>query len=220
MKFIFYKKNVYIKYLLYIINKISGSSIEYLLDHVDFIVPKDIKLDKGWLGRLLEFYINSNISGNLFCDIPLLNLEIKTFSSNIFGFPNNDIFLMSLKLSNFFKLINIENIFFKKIKNILWIPIIGNKNTFFLYKIIGNFFISFFKRKDFDYFLIQLNEMSDFFFNNNIIFYNFYTDCFRFQLLPNNSIKKYLINFDKYNLRIYFRKKIVKNFIIKNKIFI
>ncbi len=219
MIYIFFKKNIFKKYLLNILNLISGCSIGYLYKNVDYKLPKNYKLDKGWIGRFLEFYINSYFSKN-YCDIPILNLEIKTFSSNYLGFPNQDIFLMSLKLTNFFKIINKKNIFFYKIKNILWIPILGDKNIYFLYKLIGNFFISFFNKKDFDLFFIELSEIFNFIFNNDIFLPNYYTYTFRFQLLlVNNKNKKINFIFDKYILRIYFRKNYLKKILLKNNLF-
>ncbi len=206
--------------IFYLLRSISGYYVYQLIDNINLFLTKKKILDKGLLGRLIEKYVINKIFKGKTCDVLFLNLELKTVFLNIKGFPVYDTLLMSFKLLDFFKK-KIKNIFFLKIKKILWIPLLGKKNTFLLYKFIGNFFVTILNSNDINFFWNELNVIVNIIFNNfNLIMHNYYyTNNLKLQFF---FIKKNInkINFfDKLYVRLYLRKSFVKNILFNNKIF-
>ncbi len=195
-----------------ILNSIYGYSLEILLNFTNYKLCKNFYKDKGWVGKFIEYFLLNKFTNTNSCDSLLLNLEIKTLSIDLFNNINNDTFLMSYKLVNFFKLINKDSILIKKIQKILWIPIIGNNNIKFFKRVIGKCFLSILNNKDILIILNQLNNI------NNIILHEFYnikvsiiyTYFLKFQFLNKKK------NINKCYIKIYFRKSFLKKIINKN----
>ncbi len=204
------------KKIFYLLKSIYGFNVKFLLNNINYKLKNNYIKDKGLIGKIIEFYLLNKLNNINYCDILSLNIEIKTISLDLFGNINNDIFLMSFKLSNFFKLINYNSIFFKKIKKILWVPIIGNRNISFKNKIIGNFFLSVLSNKDIKYILKELNNINNFIWDNkNIFLPTLYSRYFKFQFFNINKCN--LINYNNISVKIYFNKsffrKKIKNII-------
>lgn len=201
-----------IKKCLYILLKnISGFYIYQLLDYLNiFLVNKNL-IDKGLFGKLIENYIIDNKNKGKICDLNFLNLEFKTISLNNLGVPINDVLLMSFKLFNFFQL-KFKNFFFLKIKKILWIPIFGKRKTFFLYKIIGDCFITYLSKYNIYILLNELKKNINYILNNDFVLNNYYSKNFRLQLFLLRNKKKV---FNNYYVRLYLNKYFLTNIFSK-----
>ncbi len=198
------------KYLYILFKNISGLYIYQLLNYLNiFLINKNF-IDKGFFGKLIERYIIEKKNKGKICDLNFLNLEFKTISLNSFGIPINDVLLMSFKLFNFFKW-KFKRKFFLKIKNILWIPIWGEKKTLFLYKIIGDCFITYLKKDNIYILLNELKKNINYVLSNNIILSNYYSKNFKLQFLLFKKKK----NFNNYYVRLYLNKCFLKNIFIK-----
>ncbi len=207
------KKKI-LKYISILLKNISGLYVYQLINYLNLSWDDNIFIDKGWFGRLLESYIiKKKIKGKI-CDLNFLNLEFKTISLNDFGFPNNEVLLMSFKLLNFFK-DNFINFFFLKIKNILWLPILGKKKYFFLYKIIGDYFITILSKKNIYIFFIELKNIFNYILNKKLILSNYYTKNFKLQFILFNKKKVNFLNFNNYYVRLYFNKNFLRFFLNK-----
>ncbi len=214
------KKNISEKDIYYLSNLISGYSILFLIKNINFFKKKYFSFyDKGWIGRFIEKYINVfYFKKKKYCDISYFNIEIKTISIDMCYQPLNDVCLMSLFINfeDFSKIFNIKKIILKKISKILWIPIIGNRNTFFLYKIIGDPFLTLFNNLDKKKILYEINTFLNFLnINKNNLLSNFYSKHFRFQF----NIKKNVYFKKKIILKIFFKKKFIKYILLKSKVF-
>ncbi len=201
------------KKLFNIASSIYGYSILDLINISNYKYFKKYKLDKGFIGKLIEFfligYLNINKKGNI-CDLDILNLEIKILSFNFNLCINNDISLIKFNIFKFIDFFTLKKILLKFYK-IMWIPIIGDSLD---NKIIGKAFIS--KLNILNLFKIfnELNKSKikntfNKYFNNKIN--NIYTNTFRFQ---------YKYNKDFININLFIRKSFIKNFIKKNNIII
>ncbi len=202
--------NLLEKYILNFLDNIYGLYIYDLINNIGNKINNIDRLNKGYIGNLIEKYINLNISRKDICDISLINLEIKTFGMDYNKNLLNDISLISFKYLNLF--IILEKLFYK-IKNILFIPIIGNKYSCIENKIIGKAFILKFSKYNILSFKNELYNLNNFIknnYNNKYFINNFYTKRFRLQFFLNKN-KEIFLN-------IFFRKKFILNIINKNNI--
>ncbi len=190
--------------ILFILKNIYGCSIIELVNYINYNISLEDRLNKGFIGNLIENYINFfNNNNNNVCDINFINLEIKTFLIDFNLKLKNDISLMSV---NNFVLLNsfIINRFLYKIKNVLFVLILSSFNNILENNIIINSFILKFNKKDFLKFFYELKYFNKFMIlnkSNNLYNNNFYTNSFKFQLInKDNGIKK---------LIIFFRKKFI-----------
>ncbi len=211
---IIYKKKIQ-KYIFFLLKNISGFYVYQLINYLNLSLTNKNFKDKGLLGRLIENYIiKKNIKDNI-CDIKYLNWECKTISLNNILIPINEVLLLTFKFFNFFTL-DFKKKFFIKICKILWVPILGNKNISFLYKKIGNYFLTYLNKKDILIFWKELNEIMNFILNKNFILTNFYSKNFRLQFLLIKKKKKKL-NLSNYYIRIYLNKFFLKNIFLNFK---
>ncbi len=201
-----------IKYHIFnLLNNISGLYIYQLINNLGLSLTYKNYLNKGLLGSLIENYIiNKELKGYI-CDVSYLNWELKTVFSNYFYVPYNEVLLLTFKLFNFFK-VSFKKKFFLKIKKILWIPLLGYKDVFFLYKVIGNFFFTYLNRIFVTKLWIELKKVVNFIFNRDFLLTNYYSKNFRLQFLLIN--KNNCINYNNYYVRLYLNKHLL------NKIFL
>ncbi len=204
------------KNLLNICNNIKGFSIKLLLKNLNIKLSNKIIFDKGFIGKIIEFYLCSFLKNKKnICDLYKIGIEIKTIFLNIINLPIYDTCIMSFNLNYFFKLTYINSYFFNKIKKILLIPIIGEKNIPFIYRIIGQPFIYIFSKKEKIFFLKELLILYNYIFYINCNYkktYNFYTKNLKIQIFMKKNLKK---NF--YKARLYIRKNFTKKIILKYK---
>ncbi len=214
MNIIYYKKKI--KYYIFsLLKNISGLYIYQLIDKYNLFLNYKNNLDKGLLGRLIENYIVNKKFKGYICDINYLNWELKTVSLNNYNVPYNEVLLLTFKLFNFFKL-NFKKKFFLKIHKILWVPLLGKKNIFFLYKIIGNFFLTYLDKKNIIKLWIELKKIINFLLNKNIILNNYYSKNFRLQFFLIKKNNNFL-DFCNYYIRLYLNKNLLKKIFLNFK---
>ncbi len=206
--FLYFKNSI-----LDILKNINGCTIIELTNYINYNISFKDRLNKGFIGNLIESYINFFVNKKNICDINVMNLEIKTFTLDYNLNLNNDISLMVINNFIFLNSIIISK-FFYKIKNILFVIVLNNYENILENNIIINSFILKFNKKDLLKFFNELKIFNNFILNKNYYLNcnNFNTKSFRYQLVYiNNDIKK---------LIIYLKKKIIikiiKNFNIFN----
>ncbi len=200
--------------ILIFLNKLCGSYIKELLNSLDYNINFKDKLNKGFIGKLIEKYIILYNYKNNLCDIPLIGLEIKILSLDNNKNIINDISLISNsnRIFNFMDIHFIYKILIK-IRKILFITIIKNKNLDIEYYLIGNSFIVIFESIDINNFYKELYFLNEFIINNyKYIKFNKIRNLFStsFRLQFNFNKKK--------NINIFFRKKFLLNLIVNNNI--
>ncbi len=198
--------------ILIFLNKLCGSYIKELLDILDYNLNFKDRLNKGFIGRLIERYILICNSKSNLCDIPFIGLEIKILS--LYNNKNiiNDISLISYsnRRFNFMNINFIYNILIK-IRKILFVTIIKNKNVDIEYYLIGNSFIVIFESIDINNFYKELSFLNEFIINNY--------RCIEFYKIRNLFSKSFRLQFNfnkKRNINIFFRKKFLLDLIINN----
>lgn len=122
-------------------NQIAGVSILELATALNIVPPNNLKNNKGWIGQLLERYLEAE-GGNLpIVDFPSLGVELKTIPIN----PNT---LQPLE-STFVCTANFnqvaasweQSIVKLKLSNVLWIPIESYFNIELTSRRIGTAFL-------------------------------------------------------------------------------
>ncbi|QJC33052.1 MutH/Sau3AI family endonuclease [Enterobacteriaceae endosymbiont of Donacia semicuprea] len=130
------------KMLLLRAQLIKGFNIIDIARWLDYKIPKNIKEDKGIIGKLIEFYlIGKNSYNRLSKDLPYLGIEIKTLTINKKNKVINDNFICSFSLINEKNFIFYKSKLYNKLLKILWIPIIKNINTPYTMNKIGKAFL-------------------------------------------------------------------------------
>ncbi|AAO26762.1 MutH [Buchnera aphidicola str. Bp (Baizongia pistaciae)] len=122
---------------------LSGYSIREIVSSLDQPVSNSLVRNKGFVGKILELILGVNVLHGYKCiDFPSLGIELKSIPINSSGYPLEPTFICNIPLKN--NSLNItwnNSYFYRKIKKILWIPIIGNRVVSFLDKIVGEAFI-------------------------------------------------------------------------------
>ncbi|WP_236260982.1 DNA mismatch repair endonuclease MutH [Pantoea sp. SoEX] len=120
---------------------LAGFTIGNLARNADLLVPSDLKINKGWIGRLIEIYlgvISYNKSEQDFID---LGIELKTIPIDSLGNPTENTFICTASLiknkNTTWRTSNIKN----RLSKILWIPIEGDKNIPLKIRRIGRPFL-------------------------------------------------------------------------------
>ncbi len=189
--------------ILKFLDNIYGFYVYDLINYIGYNINNINRFNKGFIGNLIESYINLNINKKNICDISLINLEIKTFSIDYNINLLNDISLVTFKYFRYLNIYIILEKLFYKIKNILFVPILSNKNSCIEDKVIGKSFIIKFSKYNILSFKNELYDLSILFSNNINILNSYYTKSFRLYFFINKNNKIYL--------NIFFR----KNFIFK-----
>lgn len=117
--------------------RLSGLTIQELANEYNLKLPKDSIHSKGWLGKVLENILGAS-AGNLPAeDFLELGIELKSIPLKKNMEPAETTFVTYVPLTN----TTIESSFvnstvFKKLKKILWIPFLGDKDIPFPQRII------------------------------------------------------------------------------------
>lgn len=103
----------------------------------DLIPQHDkFRLHKGFTGRLVENILGASSSNQALPDLPEWGIEIKTLPVSVKGLPLENTFINKISLP-FKETLFEESMLWLKIKKILWVPVIGSRQTPMLEKIIG-----------------------------------------------------------------------------------
>ncbi|MBK4775694.1 DNA mismatch repair endonuclease MutH [Candidatus Pantoea edessiphila] len=120
---------------------LAGFTLENLANNAGLLIPNDLKINKGWIGRLMEIYLGVNSYNKPEQDFVHLGIELKTIPIDSLGCPIENTFICTTSLikniSSTWKKSNIRN----KLSNILWIPVEGNNNIPLKMRRIGRSFL-------------------------------------------------------------------------------
>ncbi len=109
--------------LLSRVNKISGQTLSQLAAEVHWSVPVDLTRDKGWIGQLIELHLGAS-AGNLSePDFQKLGIELKTIPLTIHHLAKETTHVCSVPLLNNIGLLWEESCVYKKLNQVLWVPV-------------------------------------------------------------------------------------------------
>lgn len=129
------------KQLLIKCNNIAGITIEELAKLLNIMPPSSLNNHKGWIGQLLELYLNAT-GGNLpTTDFPHLGIELKTIPINPKTLqPLESTFVCSARFNQ--PVTSWEQSLVKlKLSNVLWIPIESTSQLSLIKRRIGIAFL-------------------------------------------------------------------------------
>lgn len=120
---------------------LAGLTIGELANQLNVIPPSDLKKKKGWMGQLIELALGASAGSKPIQDFPEIGVELKTIPVDINLKPIESTYICTAQLIRTHELIWEKTHLRNKLSEILWLPIIGNKNDSFLIKTIGTAFL-------------------------------------------------------------------------------
>lgn len=119
-------------------NEIAGLTLQQVASTHGLKTPKDLRKEKGWIGQLLETHLGAVAGSKPTQDFPELGVELKTIPINQQGKPLETTFVCVAPLTGnhgvTWKTSNIAN----KLKCVLWIPVLGERDIPVADRIIGS----------------------------------------------------------------------------------
>lgn len=117
---------------------LTHMSVGELARQLQFTIPNDTRTTKGFVGQLLEIALGTTSGNKPEPDFADLGIELKTIPVNLKGDPMESTFICSAPLTKTLGLTWEESLVYKKLKQILWIPIItAQKSQPFIDRKIG-----------------------------------------------------------------------------------
>lgn len=115
--------------MLHSAQHLTGLSLADLALQLGVAVPENLRRDKGWIGQLLELALGASAGSKPEQDFPELGVELKTIPVDSGGKPLETTFVSVAPLMGISGLrwqdSNVRN----KLSCVLWIPIIGSRQT-------------------------------------------------------------------------------------------
>ena len=115
--------------LLHSAECLTGWSLAEIAQQLGVAVPENLRRDKGWIGQLLELALGASAGSKPEQDFPELGVELKTIPVDERGKPLETTFVSVAPLMGISGLrwqdSNVRN----KLSCVLWIPIIGTRQT-------------------------------------------------------------------------------------------
>ncbi|WP_199609269.1 DNA mismatch repair endonuclease MutH [Flocculibacter collagenilyticus] len=105
-------------------NRIAGHSIAELAQQFNAATPKNLVKDKGWLGQMLEHALGASAASRPEPDFPQLGIELKTLPITPSGKPLETTYVSITPLINVNGLKWHQSNVYKKLRRILWVPIV------------------------------------------------------------------------------------------------
>ena len=100
---------------------IAGASLGELAQDLNMKVPKDLLIEKGWIGQLLELALGAIAGNKAKPDFEFINVELKTIPLNEQRRPKESTFVCTVPQR--FALTWRESQVWQKLKRVLWVPI-------------------------------------------------------------------------------------------------
>ncbi|WP_395496519.1 DNA mismatch repair endonuclease MutH [Arsenophonus endosymbiont of Lipoptena cervi] len=106
---------------------LAGYTIKELANNIDISMPNNLKCNKGWIGKLLEYYLGASGGNTAKQDFAHIGIELKTIPINYYGKPLETTFICVVPLINNIGITWISSYLRYKLSRILWIPIEGEQ---------------------------------------------------------------------------------------------
>ncbi|MFC6276403.1 DNA mismatch repair protein MutH [Psittacicella hinzii] len=127
--------------LLTYVQALVGKTVEQIADKHQVELIDSLKLNRGWLGNLIEIALGASAGSKPTQDFIDLGLELKTLAINENGKVKSDIFISSLPLNSYMlQDWQLSHVLYK-LKRILFIPVENNPEIPLAQRRIGKGFI-------------------------------------------------------------------------------
>ena len=108
--------------------QITDLTIGHLAEKLDFSAPQDLLHAKGWMGQLIEAFLGANSGNKAQPDFPHLGIELKTIPVNSNYKPLESTYVCTVQ-TNEQTLAWHESWVYRKLKCVLWVPILATANN-------------------------------------------------------------------------------------------
>jgi DNA mismatch repair protein MutH len=105
--------------------EIEGQPLRALAELLHLNIPAELLHAKGWVGQLLETYLGATASSKAMPDFPGLGIELKTIPIDKSGKPLESTYVCTVQTNNN-SLSWHDSWVYRKLKHVLWIPIISS----------------------------------------------------------------------------------------------
>jgi len=120
---------------------IAGLNLAQLAAQQKINVPDSLVRHKGWIGNLLEISLGATAGSKPQQDFPELGVELKTIPIDRFGKPLETTFVCVTPLIGITGLTWHQSNVCNKLRQVLWVPILAEKNLSVAERIIGTPFL-------------------------------------------------------------------------------
>ncbi len=108
--------------------EITGKTIQQVAYELALEPPANLLVAKGWLGHIVELYLGTSASSKAMPDFPHLGVELKTIPVDARLKPLESTYVCTVQ-TNMHTTTWRESWVYKKLRTVLWAPVIGSKNT-------------------------------------------------------------------------------------------
>lgn len=117
---------------------LAGFSLQALAERSSQTIPQDLTHAKGWSGQLIESLLGTSAGNASLPDFLNLGIELKTIPIQANGSPYESTFVCSIPLLEIALTPWRESNVYKKLKSVLWIPIVTEAKTPISERIVGS----------------------------------------------------------------------------------
>lgn len=107
---------------------LAGMSLTDLATLLETELPANLLSDKGFVGQLIESFLGAQAKSRPEPDFPHLGIELKTLPIDEQGHPLESTYVCTISLINLSQTTWETSLVKRKLSQVLWIPIAGNKS--------------------------------------------------------------------------------------------
>ena len=123
------------------VDSIAGMTLGDLALEMGFRTPENLLREKGWVGQLLEQALGASAGSLPEPDFPHLGVELKTLPISYKGTPLETTFVSVAPLLDVTGLQFEQSTVYKKLKHVLWLPILAERDIELVDRVIGSGFL-------------------------------------------------------------------------------
>ena len=120
---------------------IAGLTLAQLAHKFNVTMPKDLKREKGWVGQLIEYILGADAGSKPVPDFQHLGIELKTLPISSSGEPLETTFVCVAPLTGITGEHWHNSHFRNKIRKVLWVPILAERQIPLTNRIVGTPFL-------------------------------------------------------------------------------
>lgn len=121
--------------------QLSGLTLGEIALRAKIAVPENLLRDKGWGGQLMELVLGATAGSLPIPDFPELDIELKTLPIDRNGKPLETTFICVAPLTNIVGQQWRDSGVYRKMKRVLWVPILAEREIAVTDRVIGMPFI-------------------------------------------------------------------------------
>lgn len=103
--------------------KLAGKSLASIAQELDIAVPENLRVEKGWLGQLLERALGAGSGSLAQADFPELGIELKSLPIALNGVPTESTWVCVADLTPSSACTWENSLVYEKLKKVLWVPV-------------------------------------------------------------------------------------------------